>query len=116
LPRTIRNRKNLKFDFDLGNLADIYISHQSLWKDNKIEIGYDATFAFGASSLPHNSLLLLYAELQRNTFFMTYTKDFKIHKYPGGLLFGFSYGFDTLPPIYGYKRILTFWLSGSISF
>jgi hypothetical protein len=116
LPRIIDGFKNSKFDYDPGNLVDLFISHQSVWKKSRVEFGYDATFAFNPSILPCNKVLLEESVLQRNSFFLTYSHDFFIQKYLAGLLFGFSYGFDTLPCIFGFKKILSFWVSGSISF
>jgi hypothetical protein len=119
LPRTLEfnlNNNDLKFDFDLGNLVDLYISHQSFWKKNRFEFGYDVSFAFGASIQPSISNLLEAAKFIRSNFFVTLAHGFLIKEHLAGIILGFSYSFDHVPKVFGYKKILTFWLSGGVNF
>lgn len=117
-PRNITitiNQQMLPFHFSLGNLADLLIAHYSSWGGHKFEIGYDATFGFGANICPQLDIINEVV-LMRNSFYTNYRYGFLAHQFPSALIAGFAYSFDHKPKIIGLKNLFTLWLTGGISF
>jgi hypothetical protein len=100
------NRYNLK----PGNLADIFISHQTTWnKQNRFEYGYDLTLGFGANICPAIFNFASTAKLIRNSFFAVYSRFIPIHEVPSGIIIALSGGFDSKPKLIGKNYFLTVW-------
>lgn len=93
-----------------GNVADLFISHQSSWnKLNRFEFGYDATFGFGASVCPTIVDFGGTATLIRNSFFGAYSRFIPIHEIPSGIIVALSGGFDSKPKLLGNRYFFTLW-------
>lgn len=93
-----------------GNVADLFISHQSSWnKFNRLEFGYDGTFGFGASICPIIANFGGTATLIRNSFFGAYSRFIPIHEIPSGIIIALSGGFDSKPKLLGNKYFITIW-------
>jgi hypothetical protein len=106
IPRYTHTCYNLK----PGNVADLFISHQSSWnKRNRFEFGYDATFGFGASICPTILNFSGTATLIRNSFFGAYSRFIPIHEIPSGIIVALSGGFDSKPKLLGNSYFLTIW-------
>lgn len=107
-----------EFNLNLGNVADLYIAHQTNWaKVNRVEFGYDASFiGFGSHvspDIPDFSGSLVYI---RNSFFGAYSRLLPSEKMPMGIVTGLSGGFDSRPYIVGNRYMLTAWFLWGILF
>lgn len=106
-----------EFRISLGNLVDILISHYANWHQRHwIEIGYNATFAFGADVCPALDDVAQQISFIRNSFYANYKYGFLIRDIPNALIVGFSYGFDSRPKEFGFKKSLTGWLTWGVKF
>jgi hypothetical protein len=106
------------FDFGLGNIVDLFIAHLAKFRKNRIEFGYNPTFAFNAYINPRVELdsLLESSSFIRSSFYIAYKRIFLIHEHPSAITTAFSYGFDHRPKTVGVKNQFTFWTSWGINF
>jgi hypothetical protein len=107
-----------EYNLKLGNLADLYVAHQTNWaKVNRIEFGYDASFVgFGSAIKPTipdfaGTLIVI-----RNSFFGAYSRLIPSEKMPMGIITGLAGGFDSRPKIVGNRYMLTAWFLWGILF
>lgn len=103
------------FKFNPGNLIDLLFAHSSKFGKNRIEAGYNPTFAFGAALKPQVSLVNT-IDFIRNNFYCNHQYIFFIKKTPSAITSGISYGFDSKPKTIGFKSIWTLWSSWGIAF
>lgn len=103
------------FKFNPGNLIDLLFAHSSKFGKNRFEIGYNATFAFGATLNPTLSLIDN-IDFIRNSFYGNHQYIFFIKKTPNAITSGISYGFDSKPKTLGFKSIWILWSSWGIAF
>lgn len=107
-----------EYNLSPGNIADIYIAHQTNWaKKNRLEFGYDASF-LGISSrikpeITDFSGSLLYI---RNSFFGAYSRRIPLKNTQMGIITGLAGGFDSRPKIVGNRYMLTAWFLWGILF
>lgn len=125
LPRTAQSHNpclrslytSCAYDVRPGNLADIFVSHQTRWgSHNRFEVGYDATFIFGGSITPTISDATSLSILMRHSFFGVYFKSIFVNNRKTGLVVGLSGGFDSKPKQLGARYHLTAWGSWGILF
>lgn len=104
-----------RFDFNLGNLFDVLIGHNSRLGRHGIEVGYDATIAFGSRLEP---MLPIAGSIDftRHSFYANYRYFLLIKKHPSAFAGGISWGFDSKPKDIGFKSIVTLWGSWGIAF
>ncbi len=107
-----------QFRFGLGNLVDLFIAHLAKFRKNRIEFGYNPSFAFNAYLDPCRSLngLLDSSSFIRSSFYIAYKRLFLIHTYPSAITAAFSYGFDHKPKTVGIKNQFTVWSTWGINF
>jgi hypothetical protein len=108
--------KPLRFDIGLGNLADLFLSHISNWGTHKLEVGYNATFAFNTTINPPLPISALPTHFTRNSFYASYRYGFLMRTHPGAVTVGLSYGFDSTPKTIGMKYVVTSWLTFGVAF
>ncbi len=120
LPRDISAciaNQHLKFNFNVGNVIDLFISHASRWGRHKFEFGYNPTFIFQAHICPRLDLFTDRVNFIRSSFFANYRYGFLIHqKFPSGIAGGISYGFEHIPKDVGLKYAVTLWAGWGINF
>jgi hypothetical protein len=113
----IKDSDNIQFfDFNIGNLADLYIAHNFKYGNHRFEIGYDASFFFDATIQPFFEHAVDKSNYIRSSFYGNYKYYFTIKKFMNVITVAFSYGFDHTPKIFGNKYIITFWGSWGINF
>lgn len=104
------------FRFDLGNLIDLLVAYNHRWGPHKLELGYNPTFAFGASLRPTIPELAGQANFTRSSLFITYQYLFFIRDTPNSIIFGYSFGLDHKPTPLQIKRQMTAWFSWGVNF
>lgn len=119
-PRTVHfddPTRPQRYKFALGNLVDIYISHQSNWdKRHRIEFGYDGIFDFGTRFCPPLTNLNVPTHFIRNSYFVAYARRIKHFNQPGALIFVLSYSSDAVPRLYGQQYGVSLFFSWAIIF
>ena len=100
----------------IGNLVDLYVSHQITWrKANRFEFGYDASFIGIGSRLcpqiPNFAGSQLYI---RNTFFAAYSRLITCKRVKIGFITGLSGAFDSRPQTFGVRRMITAWFTAGV--
>lgn len=106
-----------QFEFELGNLADLLIAHTSKWGKHHTEIGYNATFGFGANLRPPIPDLENQLKFTYSSFYANYKYQFLINnKYPSVFAAGVSYAFDHLKNLLNLKYSITVWGSWGFAF
>lgn len=119
-PRTVKNYvedKKIQYNLDLGNTVDLLIANASNWGKHKLEFGYNATFAFGATISPSLSVVTNAINGTRNAFYANYRYAFFIaDQQLAAFMIGTSYGFDSLPKDFGFKSIYTLWATFGMCF
>jgi hypothetical protein len=117
-PRTVEVKNPLlqplfessRYKLKLGNLVDLFISHQISWKtDNRFECGYDATFGFSNDIQPVIADFAGSISFIRHSFFGAYFRHVSINKTDTGIVAGLSYGFDSKPKLLGNTYFITLW-------
>ncbi len=110
--------QRLEFNFNIGNVVDLFISHASrLGRRHKFEFGYNPTFVFQAHICPPIEQFLTRINFIRSNFFANYRYGFLIHeKFPSGIAAGISYGFEHVPHDIGIKYVVTVWGGWGINF
>lgn len=102
------------YKIKLGTVFDIFISHQTMWNTyNRIEYGYDATFAPTGSINPPLSNGVTFT---RHSFFGVYFRTILAFERPTGLIIGLSGGFDSKPAVLGNRYHATLWSSWGFVF
>jgi hypothetical protein len=104
------------FKFNIGDAVDLFLTYQGNWDRHQLEIGYNPTFLFSASIHPLAPLIIKETEFIASSFYASYRYGFMLCNLPSAIIIGASYGFDHTPKIYGYKYIVTTWLSWGIKF
>lgn len=104
------------FDFNLGNLVDLLLAHNSRWGFNKLEIGYNATFDFAAHIDPALTSIVTKTNFIRSSFYGSYNHIFSKSKHPQALIIGLSYSRDQSPKQFGIQRGITTWITWGINF
>lgn len=85
-----------RYHFALGNIADIFLAHQSNWaKRHRIEFGYDGVFGFGAKVCPDIANFGATIHFIRNNVYFSYAHRIKTFNKPSAWLITVSYGADT---------------------
>lgn len=110
------NEQPLSFNVDLGNIADLLISHFSIWGRHAFEVGYNPGFAFGAKITPPIPELSSPGVIVRSTFYAAYLYGFLIKELQSAVSFGFSYGFDHSSRPLARKYIVSLWGTWGIRF
>lgn len=110
------NQQPAYFDVSLGNLCDILCATHHSWGPHQWELGYDATFAFGAHIEPTLRAVENQLQFMRSSFYTTYGYLFPIRKHMSGIAIGVSYGFDHRPQCFGFKRMSSFWFTWGMKF
>lgn len=109
-PRTQPLFPCCNYKLKLGNLVDLFISHQTNWKQrNRFELGYDATFGFSSDVQPPIVDFAGSATFIRHNFFGAYFRHVPIGKTHTGIITGLSYGFDSKPELIGNRYFITLW-------
>lgn len=102
------------YDIRLGTVFDIFISYQTMWNVyNRLEYGYDATFAPTGSINPP---VTNGVEFTRHSFFGVYFRTIPLFGKMTGLIIGLSGGFDSRPPVLGNRYHTTLWGSWGFAF
>jgi hypothetical protein len=102
------------YDIKLGTVFDIFISHQTMWNTyNRLEYGYDATFAVGGSINPPVTNGVTFT---RHSFFGVYFRTVPVFGKLTGLIIGLSGGFDSKPECLGNRYHATLWGSWGFAF
>jgi hypothetical protein len=104
------------FNFSMGNVADIFLAHYSKMSRQSLEVGYNASFFFGARICPSYREALVAANYIRNSFYGIYKYRFPIAERQSIVAAAFSYGFEPTPKIVGNKRLILVWGSWGINF
>jgi hypothetical protein len=100
------------YRYNIGNLADLFISSSNTWGNHHTEVGYNPTFAFSASIHPDLDDVVKQTNFIRSSFYGTYQYGFLLNNaLPIAVTFGISYGFDHRPKLYGNKYVVTAWIS-----
>jgi hypothetical protein len=119
-PRTVQfddPTRPQRYDFALGNLVDVYISHQSNWdKRHRIEFGYDGIFDFNTRFCPSLTNVNVPTHFVRNSYFVAYARRIKQFNRPGALIFVLSYSSDAIPRINGEQYGVALFFSWAIIF
>ncbi len=119
-PRNIHlNLNNFckKFDFNIGNLADLLVVFHSNWRKHSLEIGYNPEFLFSASICPSLDDVAAQTNYIRSSFYASYSYGFLIHNHlPNAIIVGFSYSFDHRPKQFGLKNGYTAWVTWGVNF
>ena len=110
------DNKRQTFDYNLGNLADLLVAHNSTWKHNALEVGYNATFAFAATIHPSLDSIVEKTNFIRSSFYSSYAHFFVKSKHPNALIIGLSYSFDQSPKHFGLQYGVTAWITWGLSF
>ena len=105
-----------QYDFDFGNLADLFIAHHTTWGDHRFEAGYNPTFLWGTEISPRIANVVKNIPSIRSTFYGTYKYCFSLYDLPNSIALGFSEGFDHKPQKEGYKNITAFWVTWDLNF
>ncbi len=105
-----------QYDFDFGNLADLFIAHHTTWGDHRFEAGYNPTFLWGTKISPRIANVVKNIPYIRSTFYGTYKYCFSLYDLPNSIALGFSEGFDHKPQKEGYKNITAFWVTWDLNF
>lgn len=85
-----------KYHFALGNVADIFLAHQSNWaKRHRIEFGYDGVFGFGAKICPTIANFGATIHYIHNNVYVSYAQKIKTFNKPSAWLLTISYGAGT---------------------
>lgn len=106
----------IHYNFNLGNVADLFILLNSRFGNHRIEGGYNPSFFFGSHIKQNYDDTVNKTNYIRNSFFTSYKYRFSIHEQPSSFTLALSYGFDLLPKKTGRKQILTTWASWSVHF
>ena len=104
------------FNFNVGNLFDFYIAYHNNEHHYRFEIGYDLTILFDASLHPAFDDILKQTKYIRNSFYGSYKYRLHFYGYTSALTAALSYGFDSRPKEFGFRRIVTIWGSWEINF
>jgi len=104
------------FDYHLGNVVDLFLSHHFIFGHHSFETGFDETFVFGAKIVPCLDDVVKKTNYLRSSFYSTYKHRFVLREVNNAIAVAFSYAFDTTPKEFGNKRILTAWASWGVSF
>ena len=108
------NGQCVRWQADIGNLVDLIAGYNYRFGTNEVEVGYDASFLFGASICPAIEGLPSHINYIRSNFYGAYKHLFLREKNPQGIIVALSYGFDNKPKIY--KHIITLWATWGINF
>lgn len=105
------------YNFNIGNLVDLFISNRSTFGMHILEIGYNPTFNFGASISPQPpSIDISNFSFIRSNFFASYTFGFFIKSHLNAIILGISYDFDHAPKTIGIKNGVIIWGAWGINF
>ena len=104
------------FDLSSSNAIDFLYALHNSWGKHQWEIGYNATFSFGARI--RSAIVDIYQPVQfiRSSFYTTYAYTFAIRKHESGMSIGFSYGADHVPDDTGYKHMGAGWFTWGMDF
>lgn len=115
----VANQK-LDFNFNPGNVIDLFLSHASRFSRSRFEFGYNPTFVFQANICPTSPALDIFiskVNFIRSSFFVNYRYGFLINqKLPSGVGLGLSYGFEHIPKDISLKYVVTAWIGWGINF
>ncbi|HEX2977619.1 MAG TPA: hypothetical protein VHO47_00650 [Candidatus Babeliales bacterium] len=118
-PRNVEARmgdQRERFNYGIGNLADIFLALHMIRKLHSMEAGYDASFFFNAKIFPHFEDAIKRANYIRNSFYGIYKYRFFIGNVASYIACALSYGFEPTPKTVGNKRVITTWASWGINF
>jgi len=104
------------YTFSTSNLVDLFVAYNHRWSTQRIELGYNPTFAFKALIHPHVQTIINQTNFIRSNFFGSYRYNFAIAEHPSAITTALSYGFDHKPKTTGYARMVTAWFSWDIQF
>lgn len=105
-----------KYNYNIGNLSDLFIALHYKKAAQSIEGGYNPEFFFNATMKPSFYDTIKKANYIRHSFYGLYKYRFSIHTLMNMIAFALSYGFEPTPKIFGNKQIWTTWASWSINF
>lgn len=112
----VNNQINF-FDYNIGNLADILIAHNSSFGNHhKLELGYNLTILFNANIKPHLKNAIEATNFMQSSFYASYNYNFLISRLKSALILGLSYGLGHLANQFRTTYALTFWATFGISF
>lgn len=108
--------ENETYTFSASNLIDLFVAYNHKWSEQRIELGYNPTFAFKARITPHVQTIINQTNFIRSNFYGSYRYSFSICDHPSAITTALSYGFDHKPKTTGYARMVTAWCSWDIQF
>ena len=104
------------YTFTASNLIDLFFAYDHKWKTQRVEFGYNPTFAFKAQIKPFFQPIINQTNFIRSNFFGSYRYAFEVTQHPSSITAALSYGFDHKPKTTGYARMVTAWCSWDIQF
>lgn len=104
------------FDFNLGNILDLLVSHRTQFERNGFEFGYNATMLLGATVEPALPIVSDKIKGTRSSFYAVYSHLMPLRDKAHGINVGLSYGFDHDNNLYNIRRGFTAWFSWGINF
>lgn len=122
LPRTIafyqeRTNSCLPFEFSPGNLFDMLVSHNSTFGRHQFEVGYNATFFFGASLYPPPPATLTpNSTVIRSSVYASYRCGFLEKSFAHSIGLAFAYGTDHTKQPISFNNIYALWVTWGIAF
>jgi len=108
--------KYLTYNYNLGEIIDLFVSHHVLLGDHCFEVGYNPTFVVASGTSPAIPSLESQLDLIRNSYYMSYEYGFKLKKIDNAIECGLSFGSDVSPKRTGQKLIVFGWLTWGVSF
>jgi hypothetical protein len=110
------NNQIMNFDFNIGNLVDLFIAHHINVGRHRFEAGYNPSFFFAATIKPFLADATRGANYIRSNFYGSYKYYFPVRNHMTAIAAACSYGFDHTPQDIGNKRVITVWASWSVNF
>jgi hypothetical protein len=105
-----------RFNFTIGNVADLLIAHNCTWGHHNLEVGYNPTFLFSTRIHPFVKIVIDQARSITSNFYAAYQYNFSVNNLPSAFVLGCSYGFDHIRLPINDKRVITLWASWGINF
>jgi len=104
------------YNYNLGEIIDFFISHNSSFGNHSFEFGYNPSFVCGGGISPNVQSIASEINLIRNSYFIAYEYTFKLRKIENAVECGISFASDVIPKKTGQKLIVLGWLTWGIDF
>jgi hypothetical protein len=112
----IVNNAPERFNFNIGNLVDLFIAHHVKFGKNRFECGYNPQFFFAAKIKPDLEIAIQKSNYIRSSFYSSFKHYFTIKELNNAVTAALSYSFDHTGSPSGHKRIVTIWGSWTINY